>query len=240
MRAEPQVDAGWTHAKGGRAQPARDAALLYREPVTDASWPVLAAGLAGTVLGSVLQWVQGALQARRDRKRQEQGWSREDQRLWTDHRQTLYLDTLSIARRWTLSLETGYGSPGALGRDPSAAVKPNEPWQRQPDLVTEWNKRLAEVEFYGSEEVRSSVAKLDRTFEMLETFNLPDNAVSLITRFVGDTYAECVSFMRRDLGLSDAGPFDLNSARRVATDFMRAALGVPPQRPPSSASARGR
>lgn len=71
---------------------------------------VLAAGLGGTVLGSALQWAQGAIAARRECARELQGWSREDRRLGTEKRQQIYADTIAATRQ-QLALLRGTATP---------------------------------------------------------------------------------------------------------------------------------
>lgn len=196
--------------------------------MADTSWPVIVAGLAGTVLGSGLQWAQGAFQARRERKRQDQGWSREDRRHWAERRQAIYSEILTIARAWISSLGDSYG-PLILGRQapPDVPRQRGGAWGRQADLLSGWNQKLVDVDFYGSEEVRFAVAKLDYTFHWLEEVSglgevVMDGMVGLAER----TYTDCLSHMRRDLGLSTSGSAKLDQAREQVIGHLSIWLDV--------------
>ncbi|MFY1577423.1 hypothetical protein ACN26Z_21245 [Verrucosispora sp. WMMD703] len=66
------------------------------------------------------------------------------------------------------------------------------------------------AEFYGSDEVRSAIAKLDVTLELLER---PETEATMMVAYVGALYAECVSLMRPDPGLPNGGRVDLGESR---------------------------
>lgn len=190
---------------------------------------MLVAGLAGTLLGSVLQWAQSSAQARRERKREKLAWSREDRRLWAEKRQRIYLDTIAVARRQIMSMQEGpFRQHQILGRElPDLANGLNGVWHRSPEVLNDWNQRLAEIEFYGSDDVRLAVAQLDSTLDMLEAFLPPGNAWAVMAEYAETLYAKCVSLMRHDLGLSEGGRVDLADSRDEVMLHVMEALDQP-------------
>ncbi|MDG4796910.1 hypothetical protein [Micromonospora sp. WMMD1082] len=183
-----------------------------------ADWMVLAAGLGGTALGSALQWAQSAFHARRERIREERAWSREDRRLWAEKRQAVYQDGLSVAQRQIWSLDFPHRL-SALGLSAEFA-RPEGKWRRAPDVVGSWNQRLAEVEFYGSDEVRAAITKLAETLNVLEDVATGEDLYVALSSLAKETYADCVSLMRRDLGLSDGSLVDRDEIARTLGEVL--------------------
>ncbi|WP_124821880.1 hypothetical protein [Micromonospora ureilytica] len=201
--------------------------LLYRVAMAEPGWVTLIAGIGGIVLGSVLQWAQAADQARRERRRERESWSREDRRDWAKHRQRLYLDATTSARRQLNS----YVHTIAPILDPEAPeavpvdYDPSRVWRRSQEVLSEWGRLLTEVEFYGSDDVREALNSLDVRLRILEIAPFNDAADSPFIK-AEEGYGEAVAQMRRDLGLSEGR----KAQPRSSFGFINVNIDQPPTR----------
>ncbi|MEV0427876.1 hypothetical protein [Micromonospora sp. NPDC050495] len=184
-------------------------------------WAVVAAGLGGTVLGSVLQWVQTANQARRERKREANAWSREDRRSWADKRQSIYLDTVATIDDLRSSLRSDL-DPWIMKPLVTDLKPEGEPqWHEPAGPAANWRRHMAEIQFYGSEPVQAAAMRLDRTFNLLELgiFKIDPGRT---LRFVQQLSEDLVAAMRTDLGLTAGeGKDPIPTENQMVGEFMR-------------------
>ncbi|MCZ7424110.1 hypothetical protein O7607_30385 [Micromonospora sp. WMMA1949] len=193
--------------------------------MAEPGWVALIAGLGGTAFGAALQYAQAAGQARRERRRERESWSREDRRHWIEQRQRLYLDTAASARRQLNSYVHTIApilDPRARENPPAVDFDPSRQWRRSHEVLSEWGRLLTEVEFYGSDDVRDALNNLDVLLRILELAPFDDQSAPLGK--AEDGYVEAVAQMRRDLGLSEGR----KARMRSSFGFLSVDLDQPP------------